>query len=117
MHSACGLRHVTCCLYSSAAALSLQQATQGHGGSKLPDPLTKQVLCSPELEPCCPAAGATQAATCLALLACCRAVEGAAAALAGPAGSQAMTALLCNHQRLLQQVRASPAWLRGMAVH
>lgn len=57
------------------------------------------------LLPCCRAAGATQAATCLALLACCRAVEGAAAALAGPAGSQAMAALLCNHHRMLQQVR------------
>ncbi|KAL4436610.1 hypothetical protein ABPG75_003749 [Micractinium tetrahymenae] len=48
-------------------------------------------------------AGPTQAATCLALLACCRAVENAAAALAGRQGSQLMTALLCNHQRMLQQ--------------
>lgn len=48
-------------------------------------------------------AGPTQAATCLALLACCRAVQGAATALAGEQGSQLMTALLCNHQRMLQQ--------------
>ena len=50
-------------------------------------------------------AGATQAAVCLALLACCKAVGGAAGALAGPQGAQMLTALLCNHQRMLQQVR------------
>lgn len=58
---------------------------------------------------CYHAAGTTQAATCLALLACCRTVNGAAAMLAGPAGSQAMAALLCNHQRQVQQVRPAGA--------
>lgn len=49
-------------------------------------------------------AGSTQAATCLALLACCRVLEGASAALVGEQGSQLMTALLCNQQRMLHQV-------------
>ncbi|KAL4444556.1 hypothetical protein ABPG77_002373 [Micractinium sp. CCAP 211/92] len=48
-------------------------------------------------------AGSTQAATCLALLACCRVLEGASAALVGEQGSQLMTALLCNQQRMLHQ--------------
>lgn len=54
--------------------------------------------------------GATQAPTCLALLACCKAVHGAADALAGEQGAEMMAALLCNYQRNLQQVRWASAW-------
>jgi hypothetical protein len=42
------------------------------------------------------------------LLACCKAVPGAAASLAGEQGVLILTALLCTHHRMLQQVGAVP---------
>ncbi|PSC67748.1 ataxin-10 [Micractinium conductrix] len=60
--------------------------------------------------------GPAQAATCLALLACCRTLGNAAAALAGLQGSQLMTALLCNHHRMLEQGEHN-ANLGLLAVH